>query len=95
MLLLLDNQVLLVRYKAGMVIGDLLCVLDERRIEYNPRTTTFYVNGNRVGRSQIWDTPVDHLALIEIKRESVEAIIGNVSKLLAVNHCYNDIYFPR
>ena len=68
-----------------MVLGDLLSVLEQRRLHYNPPTTTFFVNENRVGLACIWSTPIDHFVVIEVRTETVEDIIGNVSNLTCVN----------
>ena len=85
MIIILQDQVTFVRSRADMVLGDLLSVLEQRRLHYNPQTTTFFVNGNRIGRSRIWSTPVDHFAVIEVRTETMRDIIGNVSNLTFVN----------
>ena len=70
-----DNLPVHVPYYPSMSVGDLF--------DYLPGcyllTTAFFVDGLKVGASSLWTTPLAVESIVEVRRGSMQDIIGTVS----------------
>ena len=96
MLLHLENKTITFRYRRGMVLGDLLSVLQKRGLHYTPLKTIFIINGNRIGSTLIWSSSINRHDVILIRKRSSMDTIGNVNVInVFIKHPVIIVLFSR